>query len=178
MRRPMLYFVLALSVSIAPPLTAQTPASSGQTQVVQDPMRRAEPPSATASFDELVTRGDELRAEKAYLDALDYYRAALAKKANSASVYNRMGIVEMEVEHWRASEKELRSMKPPSTCATTRHPTTAIWGRRISLRRTSKKPQRPTPTLCSSIRTFLNTTRGPESLPVCPRRKTALTTTM
>jgi tetratricopeptide (TPR) repeat protein len=106
MRRPILYFVLALSVFLAPHLKAQTPSSSGQTQVVQDPMRRAEPPSATASFDDLVARGDELRAEKAYLDALDYYRAALAKKANSASVYNRMGIVEMEVEHWRASEKE------------------------------------------------------------------------
>ena len=35
---------------------------------------------------------DTLRAEKAYLDALDYYRAAIAKQPTNAKLYNKVGI--------------------------------------------------------------------------------------
>ncbi len=108
MRYPLLSCVLAIPVLLAPWLPAQNPASSDQAQVVAAPMRRAEPPSAKASFDDLVARGDELRAEKLYLDAMDYYRAAIAKKPNDASVHNRLGIVEMQLERWKGSEKEFQ----------------------------------------------------------------------
>jgi tetratricopeptide (TPR) repeat protein len=116
MHRPFLSCVLSLSVFLAPHLLAQNPSSSEQVQVVEAPMRRAAPPSANASFEKLVNRGDELRTEKAYLDALDYYRAALAKKPDDASVHNRMGIVEMQLEHWKGSEKEFeRAIKADRT---------------------------------------------------------------
>ena len=108
MRHPLLSCVLVVPVFLAPRLSAQNPASSDQAQVVAAPMQRAEPPSATASFDDLVARGDELLGEKLYLDAVDYYRAAIAKKPNDASVHNRMGMAEMQLQRWKGSEKEFQ----------------------------------------------------------------------
>ena len=75
-----------------------------QVQVSPPQIRRAEPPAINASVTELEQRGDELRAEKSYLDALDYYQAALAKKPEP-TVYNRMGIAELQMQRLRESEK-------------------------------------------------------------------------
>ncbi len=108
MRYLLLFCAIALSVAFVPLLIAQQPSSPDLAQVVQPPMRHAAPPPDTATFDELVARGDELRAEKFYLDALDYYRAAIARKPDDASVHNRAGIAEMQLGHWHASEKELK----------------------------------------------------------------------
>jgi tetratricopeptide (TPR) repeat protein len=69
-------------------------------------MRRTAPPSATATAEELEKRGDELRREKDYLDALDYYRAALAKNRNSAKVYNKAGIAELLMQRFREAGKD------------------------------------------------------------------------
>lgn len=109
MHRRSLLYVLGLliftTVFAAPSLAAQG-SPSGQLQV-QAPLRRAEPPSPAAAPHELLQRGDELRAEKAYLDALDYYRAALGRSPNeAASIHNRMGITQMEMERWKESTKE------------------------------------------------------------------------
>jgi len=51
-------------------------------------------------------RGDELRAEKFYLDALDYYDAALKKEPDSPSLYNRKGICELLLQRWGESKKD------------------------------------------------------------------------
>jgi hypothetical protein len=54
-------------------------AFSQNTEIVQigpPPIRRAEPPAPSASAAELESRGDQLRAEKNFLDAIDYYEAA------------------------------------------------------------------------------------------------------
>jgi len=48
-------------------------------QVGPPPVRRAEPPGPSASVEELEASGDQLRAEKDYLDAMDYYVAAFAE---------------------------------------------------------------------------------------------------
>jgi len=40
---------------------------------------------------ELDKRGDELRATKAYLDAIDYYQAALNKEPQNAVIQNKDG---------------------------------------------------------------------------------------
>ena len=108
--RSLLSFLALFSASIAfsaRPLLSQTPAA-GQLRV-QAPVRQAPPPAPDASTQELLQRGDELRAEKAYLDALDYYRAALRRSpADSASIHNRMGITQMETEHWKESIKEFQ----------------------------------------------------------------------
>jgi tetratricopeptide (TPR) repeat protein len=106
MRRSILSCLMGLVLVLALPLRAQNSPPSDQVQVVETPGRRAEAPPAGASFEDLIDRGDLLRAEKAYLDALDYYHAALAKKPNDASVHNRIGIAEMQIEHWKESEKE------------------------------------------------------------------------
>lgn len=59
------------------------------------------PPNATA--EELEVRGDELRTEKSYFDALDFYRAAIAKNPNSAKLYNKAGMAELQAEHLHES---------------------------------------------------------------------------
>ncbi len=69
------------------------------------PGRRAEPPSPTASAAELEQRGDQLRGDKAYLDALDYYTAALKKKP-SATVYNKAGICELMLLRYDPAKKD------------------------------------------------------------------------
>jgi len=72
---------------------------------VAPPMRQIEAPSPTASVAELEKRGDELRSEKAYLDAIDYFHAALAKAPASASIENKLGISELMLQRYRAAGK-------------------------------------------------------------------------
>ena len=69
-------------------------------------MSQVQPPSKDASANELEKRGDELRAEKAYLDSLDYLRAALAKSPNNAPVLNKIGIVELMLQRYRDAAKD------------------------------------------------------------------------
>ncbi len=42
---------------------------------------------------------------KLYLDALDYYRAALAKQPTSASLLNKIGITELMMQRYREAKK-------------------------------------------------------------------------
>ncbi len=81
------------------------------------PVRRGEPPSPTATADELEQQGDRLRADKAYLDALDYYAAAL-KKRPSAALYNKAGICELMLFHYGLAKKDFdRAVKQDHTFA-------------------------------------------------------------
>lgn len=109
MRRYLIHLALVL---IALPGFGQV-APSEQLEVGPPPLRRAEPPAATASPEELENRGDELRAQKAYLDAMDYYRAALQRKpAAIATLYNKMGITELLSQHFKDARKNFeRSIK-------------------------------------------------------------------
>ena len=72
---------------------------------IAPPMRQVQPPSPAASADDLEQQGDDLRAEKAYLDAIDYFRAALAKAPNSASIVNKIGISELMLQRYREAGK-------------------------------------------------------------------------
>lgn len=67
---------------------------------------RVDPVDANASAEELETRGDELRAEKQYFDALDHYRAALAKNPSSAVLKNKMGISELLSQRFRDARSD------------------------------------------------------------------------
>jgi tetratricopeptide (TPR) repeat protein len=96
----LLFSILAGSVN----LPAQVAALSDQVQVFPPQIRGSDPPEINASVEELERRGDELRAEKAYLDALDYYRAALAKKP-SAKIYNKIGIVALQMQRFREAQR-------------------------------------------------------------------------
>lgn len=75
-------------VSIAPPL-----------------VRAIDPPAPDATAANLEMQADRLRADKLYLDALDYYRAALNKKANDARLLNKIGITELMMQRYREARK-------------------------------------------------------------------------
>jgi tetratricopeptide (TPR) repeat protein len=104
MRRQPL-FCLLMIVSVVSTLTAQT-SNTELVQVSPPTIRRTLPPSATSSVEELEKRGDELRLQKDYLDALDYYRAVLAKKPNNPAVYNKVGIAELLMQRYKEAGKD------------------------------------------------------------------------
>ncbi|HTS60073.1 MAG TPA: tetratricopeptide repeat protein [Terriglobales bacterium] len=98
------YPLLVYALLSLPAVAAQSKPES--VQVTPPLIRRAEPPSPTDSRGQLEQRGDELRAEKAYLDALDYYRAALAKGQSDAGLLNKCAITELLLQRFRESKKE------------------------------------------------------------------------
>jgi len=85
------------------------PARAGLSLLPQtEPAAKLPEPPPGASVEQLVERGDELRAEKILPGALEYYRAALAKTPHSASLHNRIGIVEIELSNWKRSIQQLK----------------------------------------------------------------------
>jgi tetratricopeptide (TPR) repeat protein len=70
--------------------------------------RMAPPPPWDATPTELELKGDQLRAEKAPADALDYYRAALEKtpKKQRAVLYNKCGITELHLGRYDDAERD------------------------------------------------------------------------
>jgi len=72
---------------------------------VAPPAERIEPPSPNATPEQLEARGDELRAQKAYLDSIDYYKAATAK-AKSPVLYNKIGIAELQLDRLGPARKD------------------------------------------------------------------------
>jgi len=87
-----------------PAISCAQGAHSEQLQVKPPLIRAIDPPAADAKPADLEARADELRAEKLYLDALDYYRAALAK-VKSATLLNKIGITELMMQHYREAKK-------------------------------------------------------------------------
>jgi tetratricopeptide (TPR) repeat protein len=76
-----------------------------QVQITSPTVRSVEPPAPDATAEALERRGDDLRGDKFYLDALDYYRAALTKRPNAATLYNKMGIAELLMQRWPEAKK-------------------------------------------------------------------------
>ncbi len=115
--RPLTLFPVLLVVLAAWNLTAQV--SSAEQIEVAPPAPRVEAPSPTATAAELEKRGDELRAVKANLDALDYFQSALKKQpANPAVLLNKIGIVEMNMQRYRDSIRDFKkSIKADRTYA-------------------------------------------------------------
>jgi len=68
------------------PSVEQQPAA-----ITTDSLLRVPPPPENATSAELELQGDQLRMHKAYLDSIDYYRAA-AQKEDSAVLHNKIGI--------------------------------------------------------------------------------------
>ena len=61
---------------------------SEQVQIKPPMLRTIDPPAPDATAADLEARADQLRVVKLYLDALDYYRAALAKQPNPARLHS------------------------------------------------------------------------------------------
>lgn len=107
---------LALLSLLIGPAAAQNPLSD-QIQIAP-PMRQVPPPSPTASATELEKQGDVLRAERHYLDAVDYYKAALTKAPGTAAVYNKLGICDLMLQRLKEAGKEFeRAIKGNRTFA-------------------------------------------------------------
>ena len=61
-------------------------------------------PNPNASASELEQRGDDLRAEKRYLDALDFYSAAIAKQP-TALLWNKKGMAYLFLQKYPEATK-------------------------------------------------------------------------
>ena len=96
----------ALSL-VAPTVTVAQLSELDQIQIAP-PMSQVQPPSKDASAEQLERQGDELRAQKAYLDSLDYFRAALGKTPDNAPVLNKIGIVELLIQRYREAAKHFQ----------------------------------------------------------------------
>ncbi len=101
----------AAALSSSRPTEYAPEVNSGTTATVPQQMRRADPPSESASVQELEDRGDELRANRMYADAADYYRVAL-RKANTARLHNKLGMAHLQMMRQDEAKKEFeRSLK-------------------------------------------------------------------
>jgi tetratricopeptide (TPR) repeat protein len=85
-------------------LTAQI-SHSEQVQITPPLIRAIDPPAPDATAADLELQADRLRADKLYLDALDYYRAALSKKKNDAHLLNKIGITELMMQRYKEAKK-------------------------------------------------------------------------
>jgi tetratricopeptide (TPR) repeat protein len=103
-RRTLPFALLALVSSPGFAQTSPTPVSD-QIQIAP-PMRQVPAPSPNASPADLEKQGDALRAEKNYLDATDYYRAAISKSPDSAALHNKLGISELMLQRFKEAGKE------------------------------------------------------------------------
>ncbi len=103
---PVLVSLLTLPISAAAQISR-----AEQVQGTPPLMRTIDPPAPDATVENLEAQADQLRSSKLYLDALDYYRAALAKQ-NSASLLNKIGITELMMQRYREARKSFeRSIK-------------------------------------------------------------------
>jgi tetratricopeptide (TPR) repeat protein len=106
MKRRLLYSLPFLFLVAVTQLMAQVQVENEEiVQVVPPPRIRAEAPSPNATVEQLESRADELRGEKAYFDAVDYYMAALAKDPKNARIYNKAGIAELQMHHFKQSSR-------------------------------------------------------------------------
>ena len=75
------------------------------------------PPSANLSPEELENEGDSLRAQKDYLDAIDYYKAGM-RKSDSAPLHNKSGVALLQLARYSEAKKEFaRAIKMSNTYA-------------------------------------------------------------
>ena len=92
--------------------------SGDNSATTPEQLRRAGPPPANASAAELERLGDGLRYQKAYADALDYYRAAIKRGPDSAILHNKAGMAELQMLRYHEARKEFqRSTKMDSRYA-------------------------------------------------------------
>ncbi len=115
MKRSLALLVLVLAVNLAVS-SAQNPPAPVVEEHPAPPMRVGPPPH-DATPAQLEVQADKLRAAKSYLDALDYYRAAL-KKAPTATLWNKIGITELQLSRYKDAAKSFdRAIKMDHTFA-------------------------------------------------------------
>jgi len=114
---PLLSFLTILIFACSATVLAQAPPSE-QLEVAPPQMRRVEPPNPSWTADQLEKQGDVLRVEKAYLDALDYFEAALPKTSNKPLLLNKIGITNLQLQRYKEARKYFeRATKADKTYA-------------------------------------------------------------
>jgi tetratricopeptide (TPR) repeat protein len=83
------------------PFFAQEPQDTSQPQV------QVPPPSPTSSAKDLEVEGDSLRAQKDYLDAIDYYRVSLQKN-DTAVVHCKIGVAWLQLSKYPEAKGEFQ----------------------------------------------------------------------
>jgi tetratricopeptide (TPR) repeat protein len=101
-----LLMCLALLAS-AGTLRAQQPSATNPSAANPSAVNRVPAPSEKATAVELEEQADSYRMQKAYLDAIDYYRAAL-KKSNTAVLHNKVGICFLLLLRDKEARKEFQ----------------------------------------------------------------------
>jgi len=97
------------------PVQAQ---NNEQVEVGPPPVHRVQPPPASASARELEAIGDQLQNDKNYLDAIDYYEAALRKERSSAILMNKVGMSQLMLRRYKEARKNFeRAVKSDKTYA-------------------------------------------------------------
>lgn len=99
-------FILLSCFSLAA-FAQQDLASNGDAVTTPSQLRQVAPPEATLTAEELEVRADALRSQKAYADALDYYRAAIHKKPTSA-LHNKAGIAQLQMLRYDDARKSFQ----------------------------------------------------------------------
>jgi Flp pilus assembly protein TadD len=110
-------FCCAMSTALFGFLVSSAIAQSSVSDQIQiaPPMRQVAAPPADASPVDLERQGDDLRSRKQYLDAIDYYQAALAK-TQSAAVINKLGITELMLQRFKEAGRDFeRAIKVDRT---------------------------------------------------------------
>ncbi len=97
--------LLLLFVSTLCLTSAGQVSHSEQVQIAPPLMRTIDPPKPDATVAQLEQQGDDLRMQKLYMDAIDYYQAGLVKEPNSARLLNKIGIAELMMQRYREAKK-------------------------------------------------------------------------
>lgn len=100
----------AFLMLVLPMLAQQQPSSTSNPSTSTSApasLDRVPPPPEDATAAELEQKGDELRAQKDYLDSMDYYRAAM-KKQDSAVLHNKAGICLLLLRRDSEARKEFQ----------------------------------------------------------------------
>jgi tetratricopeptide (TPR) repeat protein len=107
--RSLFHFLAAILVLVlVTPVISRAQLSELDQIQIAPPMSPVQAPSKDASAAQLEKQGDELRASKSYLDALDYFHAALAKQPDNPPVLNKIGIVDLLLQRYREADKDFQ----------------------------------------------------------------------
>jgi tetratricopeptide (TPR) repeat protein len=96
-----LLLIIAL-LALSLPVCAQEPSNADSASQMRVP-----PPAQNAHPVDLEQQGDQLRAQKAYLDAIDYYRAAM-KSSESAILHNKIGMCLLQMRRDSEAKREFQ----------------------------------------------------------------------
>ncbi|HVP43653.1 MAG TPA: tetratricopeptide repeat protein [Terriglobales bacterium] len=94
--------LLGASLTLA---QAMPPGSPVQQAPAAQPAPPVQPPDPSMSVEQLEARGDELRVQRFYGDAIDYYLEALTKRPKEAMLWNKIGLAELRLSRYEEAKK-------------------------------------------------------------------------